>query len=56
MLFVKLNNPPMGTETSLVTGRVVEDGVMVKLNNPPMGTETGICLISEALFTFLRLN
>ena len=38
---VKLNNPPMGTET-LCGGLIImfKPKNAVKLNNPPMGTET----------------
>ena len=40
-MVVKLNNPLMGTETTLrVVSLVAYQDLQVKLNNPQMGTET----------------
>ena len=41
---VKLNNPLMGTETSLSYAQINVSYDMVKLNNPLMGTETRLHL------------
>ena len=41
-LYVKLNNPLMGTETSDCNVKLLlRTFIPVKLNNPLMGTETG---------------
>ena len=44
---VKLNNPQMGTETSLLSRNIIStDNFNVKLNNPQMGTETRLSIYS----------
>ena len=51
VLFVKLNNPQMGTETSLCLIRICYSfTVFVKLNNPQMRTET------RCMKTTIKLN
>ncbi len=57
---VKLNNPPMGTETfpQFLPLLLVDSFELVKLNNPLMGTETrqmGIYL-SQFLHGLFKLN
>ena len=49
---VKLNNPQMGTETSirLMMSRLRSISLLVKLNNPLMGTE------AEFLSVFLLIK
>ena len=52
---VKLNNPLMGTETSVSTDEMALEELLdwVKLNNPLMGTET---FFIAAPSTFLRIE
>ena len=48
---VKLNNPPMGTETYHTSSVEHQEEIRtVKLNNPPMGTETFTALFVSLLW------
>ena len=48
IIFVKLNNPLMGTETlSRKYHYNIYSFHSVKLNNPLMGTETTLCVIGN---------
>ena len=55
-LYVKLNNPQMGTETPfLLASDSVATGC-VKLNNPQMGTETCSFSASSSIVEIYMLN
>ena len=57
-MYVKLNDPLMGTETEYIRKGLRSPLCLVKLNNPLMGTETNNYRqkYSLVIFLYVKLN